>query len=293
MSNIDEWAAGGALITWRDHQIFVRAVGRGDPVLLIHGFPTSSLDWHALEPLLADRFRLISFDLLGFGRSDKPMDGDYRMAAQADLAEAVLAHFGIRKCRVLAHDYGDTVAQELLARQIDGNATFAMLQLGLLNGGLIPECHRPRLIQKLLASPIGPLIARLTSYSRFAASMRKICRKPLAESELLAMWKLIEHKDGRHVMPQLIGYMAERRLHRERWVGALQRAPLPVRVINGIDDPISGLHLVQRYRELIPHADVVELAGVGHYPQLEAPAEVARAFVEFADRLGRQPVDQA
>lgn len=285
MSSIDEWTASGELITWRGQQIYVRAVGSGDPVLLIHGFPTSSLDWHLLEPLLADRFRLISFDLLGFGLSAKPLAGDYRIAAQADLAQAVLAHFGIRRCRVLAHDYGDTVAQELLARQIDGSATFEMQQLALLNGGLIPECHRPRLIQKLLASPLGPLIARLTHYSRFAASMRKICTRPLAETELKSMWALIEHHEGRRVMPKLIGYMAERRAHRERWVGALQRAPLPVRVINGSDDPISGAHLVRRYRELVAGADVIELAGVGHYPQIEAPAEVARAFVEFAAGL--------
>jgi pimeloyl-ACP methyl ester carboxylesterase len=260
----------------------VRAVGSGDPVLLLHGFPTSSLDWHSLEDELADRFRLISFDLLGFGLSDKPVDGDYRIAAQADLAEAVLAHFGVQQCRVLAHDYGDTVAQELLARQIDGSSTWTLRQLCLLNGGLIPECHRPRLIQKLLASPIGPLIARLTRYPRFAAAMRGICRQPLEDAELMAMWSLIERNDGRRVMPQLIGYMAERRRHRERWVGALQRSPIPLRLINGIDDPISGLHLVQGYRQLVANADVVELAGVGHYPQLEAPARVAAAFAEFA-----------
>ena len=285
MPHIQQWQSGGALIAWRGQQIYVREVGSGDPVLLIHGFPTSSLDWHLLEDLLAERFRLISFDMLGFGLSDKPPAGDYRIAAQADLAQAVLAHFGIRQCRVLAHDYGDTVAQELLARQIDGSATFALQQLCLLNGGLIPECHRPRLIQKLLASPLGPLIARLTRYSRFAASMRAICRKPLADTELRSMWELIEHNDGRRVLPQLIGYMAERRIHRERWVGALQRAPLPLRLIDGIEDPISGAHLVQGYREQVADADVVELAGVGHYPPLEAPEDVARAFVEFAARL--------
>ena len=283
MQLIDRWSAGGSRIEWRGHSIFVRAIGSGDPVLLIHGFPTSSLDWHRVEDRLCGRFRMISFDLLGFGLSDKPLNGDYRMAAQADLAQAVLAHFGVDRCRVLAHDYGDTVAQELLARQIEGSAGFSMQQLCLLNGGLIPESHQPRLIQKLLASPIGPLIARLTRYPRFAASMRQICRRPIDEAELLAMWALIEHNDGRRVMPELIGYMAERRRFRERWVGALQRAPIPVRLIDGVEDPISGLHLVQRYRQLVTHSDVVELAGVGHYPQLEAPEAVAAAFLEFVE----------
>jgi pimeloyl-ACP methyl ester carboxylesterase len=286
MIRIEDWLAGGAMLDWHRHRIYVRAVGSGDPVLLIHGFPTSSLDWHRLEHELSDRFRLISFDMLGFGLSDKPADGDYRIAAQADLAEAVLEHFGVRCCRVLAHDYGDTVAQELLARQIEGSSSWTLQQLCLLNGGLIPECHRPRLIQKLLASPIGPLIARLTRYPRFAAAMRGICRQPLSDAELMAMWSLIERDNGRRVMPKLIGYMAERRRHRERWVGALQRAPMPLRLVNGIEDPISGLHLVHGYRELVANADVVELPGIGHYPQLEAPAAVAAAFVSFASGNG-------
>lgn len=285
MPDVDQWLASGGWLEWRAQRVFVRRVGSGEPVLLIHGFPTSSLDWHRLEELLAHRFRLISFDLLGFGFSDKPVDGDYRIAAQADLAEAVLAHFGIDRCRVLAHDYGDTVAQELLARQIDGGSRWTLTQLCLLNGGLIPECHRPRTIQKLLASPLGPLIARAMRYPRFAAAMRAICRKPLDDAELRAMWSLIEHNEGRRVMPRLIGYMAERRRHRQRWVGALQSAPVPVRLVDGIEDPISGLHLVRGYRELVANADVVELAGVGHYPQLEAPAAVAAAFVEFASRI--------
>jgi pimeloyl-ACP methyl ester carboxylesterase len=276
------WQSSGQFMDWRCHQIFVRSSGHGDPVLLIHGFPTSSRDWQPLVSQMDPEFTWISFDLLGFGRSDKPVDFDYTMAAQADLAEAVLAHFGVRECRVLAHDYGDTVAQELLARQLEGSSAWTMQQLCLLNGGLFPEAHKPRLIQKLLASPLGGLIARLTRYPRFAATMNQICKRPLAEAELRSMWELIEHNDGRAVMPRLIRYMAERRRMRSRWVGALEQARIPMRLIDGIDDPISGAQLVRRYRELVPRADVVELAGVGHYPQLEAVEDVAAAFREFA-----------
>ena len=75
--------------------------------------------------------------------------------------------------------------------------------------------------------------------------------------------------------------MAERRVHRARWVGALQDSAVPIRLINGLDDPISGAHMVARYRELVPHRDVIELAGVGHYPQLEAPAQVVSAALPF------------
>ena len=60
-------------------------------------------------------FRLIAPDLLGFGRSAKPSRHDYRIGEQADICAAVMAEAGVGRCHVLAHDYGDTVAQELLA----------------------------------------------------------------------------------------------------------------------------------------------------------------------------------
>ena len=54
-----------------------------------------------------------------------------------------------------------------------------------------------------------------------------------------------------------------------------------MRLIDGMQDPISGAHMVARFRQLINNADVVELEGVGHYPQLEAPEETLRAFLAF------------
>lgn len=259
--------------------MFVRSAGSGETLLLIHGFPTASWDWHRIVEPLQAQFRVICFDLLGFGLSDKPSDFHYCIAAQADLAEAVLAHFGVSEACVLAHDYGDTVAQELLARQQLGNSAWRMQQLFLLNGGLFPETHRPLLLQRLLASPLGGLLAALSRCPRFAASMQRICKQPLAESELTAMWQLIGRQNGLRVMPKLIGYMAERKQQRSRWVGALIDARIPVRLIIGMEDPISGAHMVTRYRELVVQADVVELAGIGHYPQLEASAAVISAVL--------------
>ncbi len=81
-------------------------------------------------------------------------------------------------------------------------------------------------------------------------------------------------------------YLKEREQHRERWVEALQRSKVPLRFICGRLDPVSGPRMVERYRELVPNADVVVLAGVGHYPQLEAPAELLQAYVEFQQGVG-------
>jgi pimeloyl-ACP methyl ester carboxylesterase len=75
----------------------------------------------------------------------------------------------------------------------------------------------------------------------------------------------------------LIHYIPDRIEHRERWVSALQRQDIPVRLIDGAADPISGAHMAKHYRELIPNADVVELEGIGHYPQVQAPKAVLNA----------------
>ncbi|HEU4412022.1 MAG TPA: alpha/beta hydrolase [Polyangiaceae bacterium] len=288
--SLDEWEREGRGYRHRGHRIFYRDEGSGPPLLLIHGFPTASWDWHKVWPALAGRFRVIAPDLIGYGFSAKPRPYDYRVADQANLVEGLLAELGVRRAGVLAHDYGDTVAQELLARARERSPGVLDLEYAcLLNGGLYPEMHRPRPAQKLLASPLGPLAARLLNERGFARSFRAIfgpkTRPP--PDELASFWRLVEREGGALVSPLLIRYMEERRRHRARWVGALESPPCPVRLIDGPEDPVSGAHLAAHYRARVPGADVVLLPGIGHYPQTEAPDEVLRAFFEFVDRVAR------
>jgi len=286
---IVDWRNAGACFEHRGHRIFWREEGLPDaPVLLlIHGFPTASWDWEAVWPGLAERYRLLTLDMIGFGFSDKPLDYSYSILDQADICEALLRERGVDRYHVLAHDYGDTVAQELLARSVEAGDRPALQSVCFLNGGLFPETHRPVLIQKLLLSPIGPLVARLTNRKAVARNMRRIFgpRTQPDAAVIDAFWELMAMHDGLKVFPQLIGYMPERRLRRERWVGALQAASVPLKLIDGTDDPVSGAHMVQRYRELIARPDITELPGIGHYPQIEAPREVLAAYLDFRDRL--------
>ena len=75
--------------------------------------------------------------------------------------------------------------------------------------------------------------------------------------------------------------MKERVDNRERWVEAIQQSKIPVRLIDGVYDPISGQHIADRYKELIPNADVVELIDIGHFPLIEAPNLVLKHYFEF------------
>ncbi len=282
---LGDWRAQAREMTFRGQRIRYWTAGEGEPLLLIHGFPTASWDWHYLWAPLARRFRVIACDLLGFGYSDKPRGHDYRLLEQADLNQALLAHLGVDgPVHVLAHDYGDSVAQELLARHHEGRLNLASCVF--LNGGLFPETHRPVLVQKLLLSPLGGLVGRLFSRRKLAASFAQVFgpgTQP-SEMELDNFWRLIAEQDGPAVMHRLIHYIPERRQQRDRWVAAMQKGGVPLRVIDGAVDPISGSHMVERYRELIPDADTVLLEGIGHYPQTEAPEQVLEHYLAFHDR---------
>src|SRR5438105_4292804 len=102
MISPDEWRSRGEFFDWQGQRIFYRAAGRGEPVLLVHGFPTASWDWAAVWPELLEHYRLLTLDMIGFGFSAKPVGFPYSIFAQADLYEALLAREGISSYRLLA-----------------------------------------------------------------------------------------------------------------------------------------------------------------------------------------------
>ena len=137
-----------AASAWRSRggaqrEIFVRRLGSGPPMTLLHGFPSSSHDWAKVAPALAERHALLMPDFLGFGASEKPRDHEYSLHEQADLVEALWAHEGSQATMLVAHDYAVSVAQELLARRAEGKLAVDLRAVHLLNGGLYPDLHRP------------------------------------------------------------------------------------------------------------------------------------------------------
>ena len=255
-----------------------------ETILLIHGFPTSSYDFDGIWQTLNKHYRLVTLDMLGFGFSDKPNNRDYTIHQQADLFESLVTSLDLQKFHVVAHDYGVSVAQELLARQLEGEGAGLWQSCLLLNGGLFPETHHALFIQKLMLSPLGKVINSLTGISAFSRSFSTVfgdATKP-TDQELAEFWEAIGYNHGRHVFHNLITYILDRREHRERWLHALRNSQVPMALINGSVDPVSGAHLVTRYKELECRLDFLkELPTIGHYPQVEAASEVSNAILEF------------
>jgi len=289
-TQIKNWHARGEFQDLLGHSIFVIDEGNHElpVIMLLHGFPTSSWDWQLIWDALAKDYRLIALDMLGFGFSDKPNNQNYSIHRQADLVEALIKTKGLGEVHVLAHDYGDTVAQELLARQLEGSGAGHWLSCCFLNGGLFPETHRALLTQRLLLSPLGKCLNRLTGYAKFSRNFSSVFgpqSKPSTQ-DLESFWWLINFNHGKHIFHNLITYIRDRLQHRARWVSALQKSTIPLALINGSVDPVSGEHMVGRYKELNCRLDyLAELPIIGHYPQVESSLAVLGYYQSYLKSL--------
>jgi pimeloyl-ACP methyl ester carboxylesterase len=277
------WADAGTLVSIAGHQIFVRerpGPSTGAPVVLLHGYPSSSYDWrHAFE-LLGER-RLITFDFLGFGLSDKPRDVVYSLLMQADIVETIVASLPDGPVLLVAHDMGSSVATELLARDLEGRLRFDLSSTLLFNASLVLERASLTLGQKLLRSRLGPLAARLTNEISFRRQFARIFSRehPLSDEEAADQWSLLAHGGGHRLLDRLIFYLHERIAYAPRWHGALRDWPGRLELAWADRDPICTEAVLQAVLELRPHAPLTRLHGLGHYPQLEDP-EAAVAVIE-------------
>lgn len=276
----ETWRAAQRGIRWRGHEIAFRRAGAGEALLLIHGFPTAGFDFARLWPRLVARFDLIAPDMIGFGFSDKPRRYRYSTFDQTDLIESLLDAAGVRGLHILAHDYGDSVAQEMLARSRERAGYPDIRSVLLLNGGLFYSAIRFSPMQRLLRSPLGIVAQHLMGRRRFGQSFGAIFgpRTRPGAAELDAFWRLVTARGGKGVIHALMRYLDERRANEARWSAALAETRVPLALAYGDADPISGTPIADRLAEVAPRARIVRLAGIGHYPQVEAPDAVLAAL---------------
>ena len=247
-SRVSGWRDGGKWVSTPSGSVFVRsAPGDGPTILLLHGYPSSSYDFREVVPHLGGR-PWLTLDFLGFGLSDKPRPHRYSLFEQADIVATVVAEV------------------------VSGPAV-------LTNGSVILHRASLRPAQKLLRSPLGPVIARLSNRSTFIREFGRLFTTghPLSPEEADAQWALLSHNQGNRITHLLISYLDERVRYARRWHGAVRDWPRPLSFLWALDDIVATTNVLDGLRELRPAADVVELPGVGHYPQVEVPEEFSRA----------------
>ena len=280
---VREWLSEGKLIPYRSDKVFVRVAGSGPALLLIHGYPTASYDWHRIWVALSRHHTLFAVDMLGMGLSAKPADLAYSIREHADLHEWLISAMGLKRVSLMAHDLGVSVAQEMLARRMAGEPLAKIDAVVMLNGGLFPEAYRPRLILRILSSPLGSLMGALMSRPAFGRTIKALfgLNNQPGEALLDDFWALVTHNEGLRITHRVGRFWQERLALRDRLVEPLLQRAFPLLFINGTSDPNSGQHMVDRYRALVPGANVLCLEGVGHWPQLEQPEIVAAHALRF------------
>ena len=280
-ARVRAWQERGRGEEFRGYGIHTfRQKAEGPLLLLLHGFPSSSYDWRLLleEDVPSN---VLGFDFLGFGLSDKPRGHDYSLFWQADLSEELVRRHGDgRPVLIVAHDMGTSVANELMARDLEGKLAMEIAGIVLFNGSMVLEAASPTPAQRALRSPLGPLIARLSSERFFRHQFGSVFSEahPLSDAEAEDQWSLVCHNGGRTLGHRLVSYMDQRETHAERWHGAIREWPGELSLAWGLQDPVATTAVLAALRELRPEVPVSELPELAHYPQLEDPRRIASAL---------------
>ena len=290
-----DWKATGRRVPTSAGEVAVYEARDPDGAWLtyLHGFPSSSLDIAPVLDHLTGGWRVLAVDLPGFGAAAKPTGHRYTIHAATDATVDVWRDLGVPETVLVVHDYSVSVAQELLARRAEGALDVAIVAVVWMNGGVFPDLHRPTVGQQFLADPEhGAEIAAGVEEDGFISGIEVTWgeRVPFDRDEMREMFRSMDDGGGVPLMHDLLAYMIDRREHADRWRAALTDSDVPMAFVWGDLDPVSGAHMIERVEELRPDATIVRLADVGHWPPLEAPADVAAVIDERRWTSARPPV---
>jgi pimeloyl-ACP methyl ester carboxylesterase len=289
---VKEWETRGERIPVNGLEVFVLdapATGpeSGDPLLILHGFPTCSFDWRGvIEPVRAAGRRVVLFDFLGFGLSDKP-DIRYSIRGYADTTEAVAANVGLEQVVLVTHDLGDSVGGEILARSLEDSLDFDVTNRIITNGSIYMDLVQLTAGQEMLlaaedarfdlaALGIDPAVG-------FKSGVGGTFAVPPDDDELTAQWELASYQDGHQLLARTIRYIEDRRAEERRFTGAIEEHPSPLHIIWGKLDPVARYPMATRLHDLRPEAPLVTLEDIGHYPMVEAPDAFTAAMLAALD----------
>jgi haloalkane dehalogenase len=281
----------------RDGTIHYVDEGHGETVLLVHGTPTWSFEYRHVIAALRDRFRCIAPDHLGFGLSDRPTDADYSPEAHAQRLRELVDALELDRFVLVVHDFGGPIGLPL-ALSGDGRVT----RVVLVNTWMWPFDDDPQMRKR--ARIAGGALGRWL-YRWANASLKLLMPGAYADRR-----KLTARIHGQYLAP------FPRREDRERVLWALARAllgstehyrdlwerraalrRLPTAIVWGLGDTAFGPNQLERWREVVPEAEITALESAGHWPHEEEPDAFVHALEQFLTATARDHneamVDQA
>lgn len=249
-------------------------VGGGPPVLLVHGWLSSSRVWERLAGRLAQRFTVYTLDLTGFGESDKPSSG-YGVRNGGRLLYAFCAHFGLTRASVIGHDLGGAMAVKLAADHQD------------VVGRLVLVCapadedqiDLPTMLWLATLPVVGPIFYAL---GRALRPVRKLWMRPFVADPGDLTEEVID--DAGRSTPAAVSQtlsIARREISRGRLARQARIIKIPLLVIAGEEDQIVDPQSVGVWAGGVDRAEICLLEGCGHLPMIERTAEFDAQVLAF------------
>ena len=267
-------------------RVAYRDVGTGETLLLIHGMAGSSATWRAIIPELSKKYRVVAPDLLGHGASAKPR-GDYSLGAFAAWLRDLLDELGISRATVIGQSLGGGVAMQFTYQHRD-----YCQRLVLISGCLGPDLNW---ILRILSAPgaelVLPVVAPqpvLNLGNKLGSWLTSAGIKSPRASEMWSAYCSLSDRPTRQAFLRTLRSVVD---YRGQAVSALGKIHvsygLPTLLIWGEQDRIIPVAHGYAAHEAVPGSRLEVLAGVGHFPHVEAPTAVVDILDDFIAATGR------
>ncbi|MEE9374128.1 MAG: alpha/beta hydrolase [Saprospiraceae bacterium] len=298
---ISIWKESGHYISYGPfaHQIFVKELGTSTAssdktLLLIHGFPESSFSYHlVINELMSVFDRIVLFDFIGYGLSNKPTDDfTYSLFEQTDVLLTVWHHFGVKGGHMLSHDMGDSVATEVIARHCNNLMPIwlsdGLKSVTLTNGSMVLDLADLRITQKILLSKWGSYFKNIISFSIFKKQIISAHGNDnLKDEEIALLWEFNLFQDGHKKTYLTIKYLNDRkRFEKTRWLPALNKCDLPIHLCWGSDDKVARVEMAEYLKlNICTNAELTIMKGVGHFCQIGSPEIWVESILNYYKKV--------
>ena len=267
------------------HRIYAREYEGEEPtIVLMHGFPDNLHLYDHLVPRLSPPRRVVTFDFLGWGASDKPSDYPYTADNQTWDLDAVIDHLKLGSVMLVAHDASGPPAIDWALGHPDRIAALVLLNTYY---NPMPTLRAPEAIL-LFSTPVVRNVARFVS-GRFDLFRRfywwQVGKRFIRDEEVRDVFVPLLYEQFATVpsaKPAFFSLNADLRTTLRSRAGVTDRMNTferPVRIIFGEDDPYLNGGVARRFHELFPTSDLFLLPGARHFPQLDEPEKVAHLIL--------------
>ncbi|MFN7982205.1 MAG: alpha/beta hydrolase [Vicinamibacterales bacterium] len=297
---VDAWKAGGAYVEWtstepanagRKVQVFSACLGDASKpaIVMLHGFPTSSIDFRLLIRELQADFRVCTLDFPGYGLSDKPADYRYTLADDARLAWWFVTDVAkLKEFALLSHDRGDSVALAFLQLyQASSTPPFVIRHQFLTNGNMyLPLANLTDFQKRMLDPATSAAAVKAVNAGLLAVGMGQSQYTPPLKAddpEVRALATLFAFKSGVEAIPATIQYLNERKQMEVSYLESLSKSTIPTSVLWGVHDMVSPVRVADYVFTTALKARTVTgaywLMPCGnHYVQHDQFADIARVI---------------